>query len=77
MVSGTTGGSSTSDDGLVAKSHALLYVQVCLCEGFRMPARDDGARDSGTGVRKPPREEIAGRDTLAVQRVLRGIEGSP
>jgi len=26
MVSGTTGGSSTSDDGLHAKSHALLYV---------------------------------------------------
>jgi len=27
MVSGTTGGSSTSDDGLVAKSHALLICR--------------------------------------------------
>jgi len=56
---------------------SMIYSDFRSCEGFRMPARDDGARDSGTGVRKPPREEIAGRDTLAVQRVLRGIEGSP
>src|SRR6266702_359522 len=30
------------------------------CEGFRMPAHDDGATHSGAGVRKPPREETAG-----------------
>src|ERR1700737_2379564 len=31
------------------------------CEGFRMPADDDGATHSGAGVRKPPREETAER----------------
>jgi hypothetical protein len=30
-------------------------------EGFRMPAHDDGATRSGAGVRKPPKEETAGR----------------
>src|SRR6266704_3711487 len=34
--------------------------QVRVCEGFRMPAHDDGATHSGAGVRKPPREESAG-----------------
>jgi hypothetical protein len=37
-----------------------------LCEGFRMPARDGGGGElSGlrAGVRKPPKEEIAGGDT--------------
>jgi len=34
-----------------------------VCEGFRMPAHDDGAAHSGAGVRKPPKEETAGRDT--------------
>jgi len=29
------------------------------CEGFRMPAHDDGATLSGAGVRKPSREETA------------------
>ena len=33
---------------------------VGFCEGFRMPAHDDGATHSGAGVRKPPREETAG-----------------
>ena len=36
------------------------------CEGFRMPARDGGGGElSGlrAGVRKPPKEEIAGGDT--------------
>src|SRR5215216_7140912 len=33
---------------------------VRCCEGFRMPAHDDGATHSGAGVRKPPREETAG-----------------
>jgi hypothetical protein len=37
-----------------------LLVKVCCCEGFRMPAHDDGATHSGAGVRKPPREETAG-----------------
>src|SRR6266705_5474606 len=31
-----------------------------VCEGFRMPAHDDGATHFGAGVRKPPREETAG-----------------
>jgi hypothetical protein len=39
---------------------------VGFCEGFRMPARDGGGGElSGlrAGVRKPPKEEIAGGDT--------------
>jgi hypothetical protein len=36
---------------------------VRLYEGFRMPAHDDVATHSGAGVRKPPMEETAGRDT--------------
>ena len=45
------------------------------CEGFRMPAHDDGATHSGAGVRKPPREETAGGG--AKQRVRRyGIFGA-
>jgi len=36
----------------------------------------DGSACAGAVVRKPPREEIAGRHTLGVQRALRGIEGS-
>src|SRR5436305_1684703 len=39
---------------------ALGRVEVSVCEGFRMPAHDDGATRSGAGVRKPPREETAG-----------------
>src|SRR5882762_6165033 len=31
------------------------------CEGFRMPAHDDGATHSGACVRKPPREMLCGR----------------
>jgi hypothetical protein len=33
------------------------------CEGFRMPAHEDDATYTGAGVRKPPKEETAGRDT--------------
>ena len=44
---------STADIG-VRGSHFRL------CEGFRMPAHDDGATRTGAGVRKPPREETAG-----------------
>ena len=32
-----------------------------------MPAHDDGATHSGAGVRKPPKEEIAGRGTWDVR----------
>jgi hypothetical protein len=35
----------------------MRFVDFRLCEGFRMPAHDDGATHSGAGVRKPPREE--------------------
>ena len=41
---------------------------VRYCEGFRMPAHDGGAARTGAGVRKPPREETAGRDTWAARR---------
>ena len=39
------------------------------CEGFRMPAHDDGAAHSGAGVRKPPREETAGGGEAARQKL--------
>src|SRR4030088_1344608 len=39
------------------------------CEGFRMPAHDDGATHSGAGVRKPPREETAGGGEAARQKL--------
>jgi len=35
---------------------------------------DDGATHSGAGVRKPPREETAGRDTWAVRQALWGFD---
>src|ERR1700738_2025207 len=43
--------------------------KVRLCEGLRMPVHDDGATHTGAGVRKPPREETAGR--WAMRRVRR------
>src|SRR5258708_38573617 len=39
---------------------AITTADVRVCEGFRMPAHDDGATHTGAGVRKPPREETAG-----------------
>ena len=33
---------------------------ACSCEGFRMPVIALIAEGAGTGVGKPPREEIAG-----------------
>src|SRR3979490_2681130 len=54
---------------------AVARAEVRKCEGFRMPAHDDGATHSGAGVRKPPREETAGGG--AKQRVRRyGIFGA-
>src|SRR5438552_16803156 len=41
----------------------MRFVDVRLCEGFRMPAHEDDATYTGAGVRKPPKEETAGRDT--------------
>ncbi len=45
----------------------LLRRHVRSCEGFRMPAHDDVATHTGAGVRKPPKEEIAGRRTWEVR----------
>ena len=39
------------------------FPDVRFCEGFRMPAHEDDATYTGAGVRKPPKEETAGRDT--------------
>jgi hypothetical protein len=44
---------------LRATRQKLYLSSVRLCEGFRMPAHDDGATLSGAGVRKPSREETA------------------
>jgi hypothetical protein len=44
----------------------MMNADVWLCEGFRMPAGDGGGGElSGlrAGVRKPPKEEIAGGGT--------------
>jgi hypothetical protein len=52
----------------------LSQMHFRCCEGFRMPADDDGATHSEAGVRKPPKEEIAGRGTWEVRRALSRIE---
>ena len=49
--------------GFRGVSGASYYVNVRSCEGFRMPAHDGDATYTGAGVRKPPKEETAGRDT--------------
>ena len=49
---------------------AVARAEVRKCEGFRMPAHDDGATHSGAGVRKPPRE-TAGEMAPMVRRDLR------
>jgi len=49
----------------VALAHfvgARLAADFRFCEGFRMPAHEDDATYTGAGVRKPPKEETAGRD---------------
>jgi hypothetical protein len=48
--------------------HGMQHVRCC--EGFRMPAHDDGATHSGAGVRKPPKEETAGERAPIVRRDL-------
>jgi hypothetical protein len=44
-------------------SESVTVPNVRTCEGFRMPAHEDDATYTGAGVRKPPKEETAGRDT--------------
>src|SRR5436189_89994 len=39
----------------------IVEINVAYCEGFRMPAHGDGTAHTGAGVRKPSREETAGR----------------
>jgi len=39
-------------------------VKSAIVKVFGCRPDDDGATHSGAGVRKPPREETAGRDTL-------------
>jgi hypothetical protein len=59
--------------GLPATMHGDgSYVRSC--EGFRMPVITMVAARVGTGVGKPPREEIAGGWTQAVPRALWGFE---
>src|SRR5258707_10720932 len=41
---------------------------------FGCRPHEGGAAHSGAGVRKPPMEETAGRDTLVVRRALWGFE---
>src|SRR5215831_6276540 len=38
-------------------------INVGLCEGFRMPAVTNVSTRTAAGVRKPPRDETAGRGT--------------
>jgi hypothetical protein len=51
---------------------AVARAEVRKCEGFRMPAHDDGATHSGAGVRKPPRE-TAGEMAPMVRRDLSAV----
>jgi hypothetical protein len=44
-----------------------------LCAGFRMPACRDHPDARTAGVRKAPRQEIAGCEAPTVQRVLWGF----
>ena len=50
-------------------------VLGCSCEGFRTPARTDGATHTGAGVRKPPVKEPAREAHPTVPRAM-GIWGS-
>src|SRR5260370_20310127 len=54
---------------LFAAAHESVSVKVFGCR-----PHDDGAAYSGAGVRKPPKEEIAGRGTWEVRRALSRIE---
>src|SRR6266404_3061570 len=51
------------------RAHMSVDVKVFGCR-----SHEGGAAHSGAGVRKPPREETAGRDTLVVRRALWGFE---
>ena len=45
----------------VHRDHHLALDLAALIRGFRTPALRDGRAASGAGVRKPPKEETAGR----------------
>jgi len=53
------------------RSRGVCLGHFCFCEGFRMPARDDGAAHAGAGVRKPAGKEPA----RGVRRRCRGRYG--
>ena len=52
------------------RSLILAKDDVRFCPGFRMPAHRDGAACTGAGVRKPPKNEVAGSWAPAKQRPL-------
>jgi hypothetical protein len=50
------------------------FKMTAFVKVFGCRPHEGGAAHSGAGVRKPPREETAGRDTLVVRRALWGFE---
>jgi hypothetical protein len=52
---------------------ASFCSNVACCAGFRMPACGDHPHARRAGVRKAPRQEIAGYGALTVQRALWGF----
>jgi hypothetical protein len=50
------------------------YGMTANVKVFGCRPHEGGAAHSGAGVRKPPREETAGRATLVVRRALWGFE---
>jgi len=54
---------------VLANPEPSTHVKVFGCR-----PHEGGAAHSGAGVRKPPMEETAGRDTLVVRRALWGFE---
>src|SRR6476469_7451425 len=57
----------------VYKAHSSV-VNVAFCAGFRMPACRDHPHARRAGVRKAPRQEIAGCGAPTVQRALWGFD---
>ena len=57
---------------LLARADEVIeqMSDVAYCEGFRMPAHDDGVTHSGAGVGKPLREETACKACVGVPRAL-------
>ena len=59
--------------GVKRKSH-FKAVRSAFVKVFGCRPHEGGSARTGAGVRKPPKEETAGRDTT-VRRELKGFDG--